>query len=73
MTNGEGGEKGGIYQGTGKEVDVGNVSADDLAEIQKQVGETGVELNVDIKTGKAKPKITAILRKGKKLPKEKPL
>ncbi len=73
MTTGEDGEKGGIYKGEAREIDVSDISADRLAEIQKQVGETGVDLNVDVKTGKAKPTITAILKKGTKLPKEKPL
>ncbi|KKU87518.1 MAG: hypothetical protein UY17_C0016G0008 [Candidatus Beckwithbacteria bacterium GW2011_GWC2_47_9] len=55
------------------EADVSDISANRLAEIQKEVEQHGIDLNVDVKTGRAKPKITAILKKGTKLPKQKPL
>ncbi len=73
MATGEGGEKGGIYQGEAGEVDVSDISTNRLAEIQKEVEQHGIDLNVDVKTGKAKPKMTTILKKGTKLPKDKPL
>ena len=73
MVNEDSEAKGGIYRGKARNVDVSGISAQRLAEIQAEVGEHGIDLNVNVGTGEAEPTITAIIPKGKKLPSEKPL
>lgn len=63
----------GFHHEVGNPVDVSDIPASTLAEIQAEVGKDGIDLNVDVDKGTATPDIVTVVTDESNTPAEKPL
>lgn len=63
----------GFHHEEGRTVDVSDIPASTLAEIQAEVEKDGIDLNVDVDKGTATPDIVTVVTDTSNTPTEKPL